>query len=94
MLAQLGGDVIGFTNATECIMAREAGMCFAAFAGVVNLGAGLSDGEMKAEHWRDARKVHGLHFTEIVAELVRTFMLEDSDTHATCRCATAAPIEK
>lgn len=32
MFAQLGGDVIGHTNGTDCIMAREAGMCFATFA--------------------------------------------------------------
>ncbi len=94
MFAQLGGDVVGFTNVTDCVMAREAGLCFATFAGVVNLGAGLSDHEMKSERWRDARKIHATRFIQIVAEMARSFGEAGSGTQASCRCATAAPIEQ
>jgi 5'-methylthioadenosine phosphorylase len=93
MFAQLGGDVVGFTNVTDCVMAREAGLCFATFAGVVNLGAGLSTHDMRSEHWRDARKIHAARFTDIVAQLARSFGAAGTDTRARCRCATAAPIE-
>jgi 5'-methylthioadenosine phosphorylase len=92
--AQLGGDVVGFTNVTDCVMAREAGLCFATFAGVVNLGAGLSDHEMKSEDWRDARKMHADRFAQIVAHMAQLPTVDGPDGWASCRCAEAAPIEK
>ena len=91
MFAQLGGDVVGFTNVTDCVMAREAGLCLATVAGVVNLGAGLSDQAMRSEHWRDQRKTHATRFTEIVAELARSSGPAGLDTR--CHCAAATPIE-
>jgi len=36
-----GGDVVGMTNVPECILAREAGLCYSAIAVVTNLGTGL-----------------------------------------------------
>jgi 5'-methylthioadenosine phosphorylase len=90
MFALLGGDVVGFTNVTECVMAREAGLCYATYAGVVNLGAGLSDQELRTESWRHARAVHATRFGAITAELAKT--LAGSDR--TCRCATSATIER
>lgn len=93
MFGQLGGDVVGFTSVTECVMAREAGMCFATFAGVVNLAAGLFDGDMKTEDWRGVRKLQAVRFTEIVTELVRSSALDSAGARSGCGCATAAPIE-
>jgi 5'-methylthioadenosine phosphorylase len=93
MFAQLGGDVVGFTNVTDCVMAREAGLCFATFAGVVNLGAGLSDQDLRSAYWRDARKIHAARFTEIVAEMARSFGPADAGRQIRCHCAAAAPIE-
>lgn len=49
MFAQLGGDVIGMTGASETTLAREAGLHFAAVAYSVNYGAGLMDSTMKIE---------------------------------------------
>ncbi|WP_328499701.1 MTAP family purine nucleoside phosphorylase [Streptomyces sp. NBC_00457] len=94
MFAQLGGDVIGHTNGTDCIMAREAGMCFATFAGVITLGAGLSDHDMSAHDWHEPRRQHAARFRQIVAEMTRSLRDSGSDAHVHCRCATAAPIEK
>jgi len=42
MFAALGGDVIGMTGVPEVVLAREAGLCYAAVAVVTNPGAGLS----------------------------------------------------
>ncbi len=42
MYAQLGGDVVGMTNVTEAIFAREMGQCYAVLCLVSNYGAGLS----------------------------------------------------
>lgn len=91
MFARLGGDVVGFTNVTECVMAREAGLCYATYTGVVNnLAAGLSDQELRTESWHDARATHAVRFAEIIAELVTTLV----GAPRTCRCATSAPTER
>ena len=42
MLGKLGADVVGMTSATEAILAREAGLCYAAISVVTNAAAGLS----------------------------------------------------
>jgi 5'-methylthioadenosine phosphorylase len=95
MFAQLGGDIIGHTGVTDCVMAREAGMCFATVAGVITLGAGLSDHDMNAELWHESRRRHAARFREIMAELTRqTTSGEIGGTRRACHCATAAPIEK
>lgn len=41
MFAMLGGDVVGMTNVTETIFARELGLCYGTVALVSNYGAGL-----------------------------------------------------
>ncbi len=94
MFARLGGDVVGFTNVTECVMAREAGLCFATYAGVVNLGAGLSDQSLRTEWWHDAREAHATRFGAIIAELAKVLARTPPDTPKACRCATSTPIER
>lgn len=42
MFKILGGDVVGMTVAKECILAREAGICYAAIALAANPAAGIS----------------------------------------------------
>ena len=39
----LGGDVVGMTSVPEVVLAREAGICYAAMAMVTNMGAGMTD---------------------------------------------------
>ncbi len=94
MYAQLGGDVIGHTGTTDCVMAREAGLCFATVAGVITLGAGLSDHQMNAELWHESRRTHAARFRQIVAEMTRLLGDDHDNLRSTCRCAAAAPIEK
>lgn len=43
MTRMLGGDVVGMTNVPEVVLAREAGICYAAVCVVTNMGAGISD---------------------------------------------------
>ncbi len=42
MFRQLGGDIVGMTNVPEVVLAREAGICYAAVAIVTNWAAGVS----------------------------------------------------
>ncbi|ONI75251.1 hypothetical protein ALI144C_41710 [Actinosynnema sp. ALI-1.44] len=90
MYGLLGGDVIGHTGTTDAILAREAGMCFATVAGVITLGAGLSDHRMNANHWHGSRREHAARFRRIVAELTGKLGTGPS----ACGCAESAPIEK
>lgn len=41
MFRMLGGDVVGMTSVPECVLAREAGMCYATVAMVTNMAAGI-----------------------------------------------------
>ena len=42
MYAMLGGDVVGMTNVTEAVFARELGICYAAICVISDLAAGFS----------------------------------------------------
>jgi 5'-methylthioadenosine phosphorylase len=42
MFRQLGGDIVGMTSVPEVVLAREAGICYAAIAIVTNWAAGVS----------------------------------------------------
>ncbi|HUU55148.1 MAG TPA: S-methyl-5'-thioadenosine phosphorylase [Armatimonadota bacterium] len=50
MFRQMGGDLVGMTSVPEVVLAREAGICYAAVAIVTNWAAGVS-GE-PVEHGR------------------------------------------
>jgi 5'-methylthioadenosine phosphorylase len=42
MFRMLGGDVVGMTNVPEVVLAREAGLCYAAVAIITNWAAGMT----------------------------------------------------
>lgn len=93
MYGLLGGDVIGMTGIPECVMAREAGICYASIAGILNMGAGMSDRLLNAYDWRDLRQTHAEKFRSIM-EAVAADLQENPSTDGSCACAQAAPIEK
>ena len=39
----LGGTLVGMTSATECILARELGMCYSTICLVTNFAAGMQN---------------------------------------------------
>src|SRR5690606_2867755 len=45
----LGGDVVGMTSVPESVLAREAGLCYAAMAMVTNMAAGISESPLTHE---------------------------------------------
>jgi len=53
MFRQLGGDIVGMTNVPEVVLAREAGMCYAAVAIVTNWAAGVSKEPVRHEDVTD-----------------------------------------
>lgn len=71
MYALLGGDVIGMTIVSECIMAREAGMCYAAIANVVNYGAGLTAKPVHADDFLGPGNRHVGNIMTVVPPVAR-----------------------
>ena len=49
MLRTLGADVVGMTNVPEVVLAREAGLCYAAICIVCNWGAGMTSDPLTHE---------------------------------------------
>jgi 5'-methylthioadenosine phosphorylase len=48
-LRSLGADVVGMTNVPEVVLAREAGLCYAAVCIVCNWGAGMTNNPLTQE---------------------------------------------
>ncbi|MHA1740359.1 MAG: phosphorylase family protein, partial [Candidatus Heimdallarchaeota archaeon] len=60
----LGGTLVGMTSASECVLARELGMCYATVCLVTNFAAGMQERisveevfEMFNEKLSDLRKI-------------------------------------
>jgi 5'-methylthioadenosine phosphorylase len=92
MFALLGGDVVGQTISTECVMAREAGLCYAAVAGVVNVGAGLSERSLSADDFLAVRTRH----LEAMTQLFRTVLADLGHASGVpdCSCAVTPELER
>lgn len=79
-LRLLGADVVGMTNVPEVVLAREAGLCYAAICIVCNWGAGMTEYPLTHE------EVLGImdEQTVNIRQLIENFL---SMTHEeTCGC--------
>ena len=85
MYQQLGGDVVGMTSVPECVLAREAGLCYATLAVVTNYAAGIS--QQPLSH-KEVVEVMG----RSQAELRRLIFaaIESIPQERSCACAGAA----
>ena len=79
-----GGDVVGMTNIPECILAREAGICYAALAIVTNLGTGLDDRGL--EHGEVTRAAQTVLPT--IEQIIQAVITDMSDLSG-CSCHTS-----
>jgi 5'-methylthioadenosine phosphorylase len=80
-LGILGADVVGMTSVPEAVLAREAGLCYAAVCIVCNWAAGMSSTPLTHE------EVLGIMSdrTEDLRTLIRRFL--DTPADGTCACA-------
>ena len=85
MFGQLGGDVIGQTVATECVMAREAGLCYAMLAMVTDYDV-----------WHDAEEDvsvevvnANLHANSESARTIVSQLVASGLPERTCSCGSA-----
>lgn len=88
MYSRWGADIIGTPLVPEVVLAREAGMCFASVAAVINHGAGLApavvqtgDGSMTDFYYRGTLHVN--------VERAIALALEALPDSRSCHCADA-----
>jgi 5'-methylthioadenosine phosphorylase len=65
MFRRLGGDLVGMTGVPEVVLAREAGLCYAALAVITNWAAGMAERPLSHEEFSGLAKER----MEIVREL-------------------------
>lgn len=66
MFGQLGGDVVGMTNVPECVLAREAGLCYATVSMVTNFGAGISPNPLTHEEVLEVMAANGENLKKLL----------------------------
>ncbi|MDY4921275.1 MAG: S-methyl-5'-thioadenosine phosphorylase [Phascolarctobacterium sp.] len=85
MYAMLGGDLVGMTNMPECILAREAEMCYSTCSIVTNMAAGISPTPLS-----HAEVVEAMGKSiENMNKLIEAFINYNEPTEATCGCHEA-----
>jgi len=86
----LGGDVVGMTSVPEAVLAREAGICYAAMAMVTNMGAGMEERPLSHEEVVEIMAAN----TENVRRLAMEALLRVPETRA-CPCVrVSTPLAK
>ena len=90
MFRRLGGDVVGMTSVPEAVLAREAGMCYAAVAIVTNWAAGVSKEPLKHEEVSDFMGTQTPRVRAVFEQAVKTHKEIAATAAATCSCRICA----
>lgn len=81
--SKLGMDVVGMTNGTEAVLARELGMCYAVVAIVTNMAAGMSSTQPSLDVHKRVMEENAPRLRELALEA-----LAASPEPPSCRCAS------
>ena len=83
--AMLGGDLVGMTNMPECILAREAEMCYSTCSIVTNMAAGISLTPLSHMEVVEAmgKSINNMN------KLIAAFINDNEPVAATCGCHIA-----
>ena len=83
--AMLGGDLVGMTNMPECILAREAEMCYSTCSIVTNMAAGISPTPLSHMEVVEAmgKSINNMN------KLIAAFINDNEPVAATCGGHTA-----
>ena len=76
-LRMLGADVVGMTNVPEVVLAREAGLCYAAVCIVSNWGAGMTESPLTHDEVLDVMDKRTPALQGIIANFVSMHVDED-----------------
>lgn len=82
----IGGSVVGMTGLPECILAREAEICYATVCMVTNYGTGLADHLLTFEEVREMMQAKNLLLQKIIKEAIQ----DASAVGRNCQCHRAA----
>lgn len=85
LFASWGADVVGMTNSQECILAREAGICYGAVAMITNMATGLTPQTLNHQEVREAMKGSVLPILEMAL-----YALDGLSDHCSCNCRANA----
>ncbi len=84
MFRQLGGDLVGMTSVPEVVLAREAGICYAAIAMVTNFAAGISAGKLSHQEVVDMMAENAEKLRSLIMQAILDL---DGDRHCSCHLA-------
>ena len=85
MYEKLGGDIVGMTASPELVLAREAEMCYATFALVTNMAAGISKTQLSHQEVYDEMKVANDKIVLYLTNVLKHLVIYDDD----CECLHA-----
>lgn len=85
MYQKLGGDVVGMTSVPECVLAREAGLCYATLALVTNYAAGISPHPLSHKEVVEVMNRSQAELRQLIFAALDSLSQERS-----CACAGAA----
>lgn len=66
MLKSMGADVVGMTSVPEVVLAREAGLCYAAICIITNLAAGISQDKLTMEEVTEVMKLKSAQLQSVI----------------------------
>jgi len=81
MFRRLGGDLVGMTGVPEVVLAREAGICYAAIALVTNWAAGFGEKPLSHEEFSALSREH----IPLVRELFFSLIAAYPESDCPCR---------
>ena len=82
----LGGTVVGMTNVPECVLAKEAEMCYATICLITNYAAGITKNNLTFKEVVDIMEVKKLE----LQNLLRLSIVAARNSACTCNCFQAA----
>lgn len=84
--ALLGGDLVGMTNVPECVLAREAEMCYSTVSMVTNFAAGISPLPLTHGEVLETMRANGDNIKKLIMTAIAAL---DPDADCPCRHALA-----
>jgi 5'-methylthioadenosine phosphorylase len=85
LYAALGGDVVGMTSVPECVLAREAEICYATVSMVTNYGAGITDLPLTHKEVIDTMAENGEKIRRLIMKTVELI----GTAEKCCKCGEA-----
>jgi 5'-methylthioadenosine phosphorylase len=77
MLKSMGADVVGMTSVPEVVLAREAGLCYAAICIITNLAAGISPDRLTMDEVTEVMQLKSAQLQSIIVNYSKYRIADD-----------------